>query len=209
MTSSSRWCRRPRGRPSRRRRRVFVLERVDTHERRGGQPALEDLGGAGLVRASDPADRRAGSDAGDRGVALPAGALRAVAGGADSGFSWRERACLSDEAMSCARLALGNAARALYLASPEGAEVRAEVDAFVAAALGAGGGRFAGRAVATAPGASRDPPRRGRGGAGRGGDVGGWSSSRRAASAGRSSASSRSRRSATGAGRERSRSTCR
>jgi DNA polymerase-3 subunit delta' len=36
---------------------------------------------------------------------------------------------------ACARLALGNAARARLLASPEGAQLRAEVDAFAAAAL--------------------------------------------------------------------------
>jgi DNA polymerase-3 subunit delta' len=38
-------------------------------------------------------------------------------------------------AEACARLALGNAARARLLASPEGAELRSEVDAFAAAAL--------------------------------------------------------------------------
>ena len=41
----------------------------------------------------------------------------------------------AERARACARLALGNAARARYLASPEGEEVRAEVEAFVAAAL--------------------------------------------------------------------------
>ena len=38
-------------------------------------------------------------------------------------------------AATCARLALGNASRARYLASAEGQEVRAEVDAFVASIL--------------------------------------------------------------------------
>jgi DNA polymerase III subunit delta' len=45
-----------------------------------------------------------------------------------------------ERARACARLALGNASRARYLASPEGEEVRAEVEAFVAAALGGDGG---------------------------------------------------------------------
>jgi DNA polymerase III subunit delta' len=44
-----------------------------------------------------------------------------------------------ERARACARLALGNASRARYLASPEGQEVRGEVEAFVAAALAGGG----------------------------------------------------------------------
>jgi hypothetical protein len=43
-------------------------------------------------------------------------------------------------ARACGRLALGNAARARFLASDEGDELRAEVEAFVAAAGGGGGG---------------------------------------------------------------------
>ena len=43
-----------------------------------------------------------------------------------------------ERARACARLALGNAARARYLASPEGEEVRGEVESFVAAALAGG-----------------------------------------------------------------------
>jgi hypothetical protein len=46
-------------------------------------------------------------------------------------------------AEACARLALGNADRARFLASPAGAELRADVEAIVAGAL-AGGGRDAG-----------------------------------------------------------------
>jgi DNA polymerase III subunit delta' len=45
----------------------------------------------------------------------------------------------AERARACARLALGNATRARYLASPEGEEVRGEVEAFVAAALAGGG----------------------------------------------------------------------
>jgi DNA polymerase III subunit delta' len=48
----------------------------------------------------------------------------------------------SDRAGACARLALGNAARARYLASPDGEELRAEVEHVVASAL-AGDGRGA------------------------------------------------------------------
>ena len=44
----------------------------------------------------------------------------------------------ASRARACARLALGNADRATYLASPEGEAVRAEVEAFVASALGGG-----------------------------------------------------------------------
>jgi DNA polymerase III subunit delta' len=44
-----------------------------------------------------------------------------------------------ERAEACARLALGNAARARYLASAEGEELRAEVERFVAAALSGGG----------------------------------------------------------------------
>ena len=43
-----------------------------------------------------------------------------------------------DRARACGRLALGNAARARFLASQEGDELRAEVEAFVAAAIEAG-----------------------------------------------------------------------
>ena len=43
-----------------------------------------------------------------------------------------------ERARACARLALGNASRARYLASPEGEEVRGEVESFVAAALAGG-----------------------------------------------------------------------
>jgi DNA polymerase III subunit delta' len=45
----------------------------------------------------------------------------------------------AERAQACARLALGNAARARYLASAEGEELRAEVERFVAAALSADG----------------------------------------------------------------------
>ena len=47
----------------------------------------------------------------------------------------------AERAAACARLALGNAARARYLAGPEGEELRAEVETMVEAALrGDGGG---------------------------------------------------------------------
>jgi DNA polymerase-3 subunit delta' len=46
----------------------------------------------------------------------------------------------AERARACARLALGNAARARYLASAEGDELRAEVERFVASALAGGDG---------------------------------------------------------------------
>jgi DNA polymerase-3 subunit delta' len=45
-----------------------------------------------------------------------------------------------ERAAACARLALGNAARARYLASEEGAALLADVDRIVSAALGGGAG---------------------------------------------------------------------
>jgi len=41
----------------------------------------------------------------------------------------------ADQALACGRLALGNAERARYLASEEGGELRSEVESFIAAAL--------------------------------------------------------------------------
>ena len=41
----------------------------------------------------------------------------------------------ADQALACGRLALGNAERARYLASEEGSELRSEVESFIAAAL--------------------------------------------------------------------------
>ena len=186
-------------------RRVFVLERVDTMNDEVANRLLKTLEEPAsfvhLILMTDALGRVLETVVSRcqlvRFEPLPAERIAA---------SLEARGRAFREALSCARLALGNAARALYLASPEGAEVRAEVDAFVAAAL-------ARDSAAASPG---DPcwsepscaaPRRRRS----------WprwlrhdsSSSRRAASAGRSSATSRSRRSATGAGRGRSRSTCR
>jgi DNA polymerase-3 subunit delta' len=46
----------------------------------------------------------------------------------------------AERARACARLALGNAARASYLASPAGEELRADVEHVVAAALAGNGG---------------------------------------------------------------------
>src|SRR4030095_4851068 len=72
-------------------RRVFVLERVEvmndggatrvrrTHGR-GAERASKAAGGAGSLRASDPADRGARPRARDRALALPARPLRSAAG---------------------------------------------------------------------------------------------------------------------------------
>ncbi len=104
-------------------------------ERRGRQPAAEDARGAGRVRPPDPADRRARTGARDGRLALPARALRPAAGRERSRRRWSARACRPSARAACARLALGNADRARYLASPEGEALRADVEAFVAAAL--------------------------------------------------------------------------
>src|SRR3954465_4789589 len=53
----------------------------------------------------------------------------------------------AEVAGACARLALGNAARARLLASPDGASLRAEVEAFTAAGLAGGPGGARGRAA--------------------------------------------------------------
>jgi DNA polymerase-3 subunit delta' len=118
-------------------RRVFVLERVDTMNDEVANRLLKTLEEPApfvhLVLLTDALGRVLETVVSRcqpvRFDPLPAARVAAALEGAG---------VPADQAMSCARLALGNAARALYLASTEGAEVRAEVDAFVAAALGDG-----------------------------------------------------------------------
>ncbi len=115
-------------------RRVFVLERVDTMNDEVANRLLKTLEEPAsfvhLILMTDSLGRVLETVVSRcqlvRFEPLPAERIAASLEGAG---------VPSDEALSCARLALGNAARALYLASPEGAEVRAEVDAFVGAAL--------------------------------------------------------------------------
>jgi DNA polymerase-3 subunit delta' len=116
-------------------RRVFVLERVDTMNDEVANRLLKTLEEPApfvhLVLLTDALGRVIETVVSRcqlvRFDPLPVARVAAALEGAG---------VPADQAMSCARLALGNAARALYLASPEGAEVRAEVDAFVGAALG-------------------------------------------------------------------------
>ena len=85
----------------------------------------------------------------------------------------------AETALACAGLSLGNATRARYLASEEGAELRAEVDRFVAAALGE---ETVLEPWRPAPGAGRARPRRGGAGVQPASASSAWSSSRRAVS---------------------------
>ena len=66
-------------------RRVFVLERVDTMNDEVANRLLKTLEEPAPFVHLDPADGRPGPRDRDRGVALPAGALRAAAGRADRG----------------------------------------------------------------------------------------------------------------------------
>ena len=119
-------------------RRVFVLERVDTMNDEVANRLLKTLEEPAsfvhLILLTDAIGRVLDTVVSRcqavRFEPLPAARIAA---------SLEAAGAPAEQALSCARLALGNAARALYLASPEGVEVRAEVDAFVAAALGDGG----------------------------------------------------------------------
>ena len=157
-------------------------------ERPGGQPDAQDAGGAGAVRAPDPAHRRARPGAAHRGVALPARALRPAARGADRGAA-AGRGRGAERARGAARgWRWATATRARLLASEEGEALLADVD------------HDAGRAPW--PAAGHDPwtgllerARRARQGGGRAvwppRARRGWRASPRAATAPRSSASSR------------------
>ena len=118
------------------RRRVFVLERVDTMNDEVANRLLKTLEEPASLRAPDPDDGPAGAGARDGHLALPAGALRAAAGGDDRCRSWRPRACPRSRRRRARRLSLGNAARARYLASPEGEQLRSDVEALRARGLG-------------------------------------------------------------------------
>ena len=176
-------------------RRVFVLERVDTMNDEVANRLLKTLEEPAhfvhLILLTDALGRVLETVVSRcqpvRFEPLPAARIAAAleADGIDAAV-----------AGACARLALGNAARARLLASPEGAELRAEVDAFAAAALDGSPARPGGR-CSTAPSAAAPRPRR----RSRPPRSSGSSSSPRGASAARSSASSRRRRSATAAAR--------
>jgi DNA polymerase III subunit delta' len=116
------------------RRRVFVLERVDTMNDEVANRLLKTLEEPAafvhLILLTDALGRVLETVVSRcqpvRFEPLPAGRIAATleASGIDP-----------ERARACAGLALGNAARARLLASAEGEELRAEVDAFTAAAL--------------------------------------------------------------------------
>src|SRR5688500_4945135 len=116
------------------RRRVFVLERVDTMNDEVANRLLKTLEEPAhfvhLILMTDALGRVLDTVVSRcqlvRFDPLPAARIAAVLEG--EGVD-------PQVAGACARLALGNAARARLLASPEGAELRAEVDAFAGAAL--------------------------------------------------------------------------
>jgi DNA polymerase III subunit delta' len=120
------------------RRRVFVLERVDTMNDEVANRLLKTLEEPAhyvhLILMTDQLGRVLETVISRcqlvRFEPLPAATIAAqlVAEGVPT-----------ERSEACARLALGNAARARYLASPEGAELRAEVEALVAASLSASG----------------------------------------------------------------------
>jgi DNA polymerase III subunit delta' len=116
-------------------RRVFVLERVDTMNDEVANRLLKTLEEPAsfvhLILLTDAVGRVIETVVSRcqavRFEPLPSGRIASLL--AESGVP-------EERARACARLALGNASRARYLASPEGEELRAEADAFVAAALG-------------------------------------------------------------------------
>ena len=119
------------------RRRVFVLERVDTMNDEVANRLLKTLEEPAsfvhLILMTDALGRVLETVVSRcqlvRFEPLPAATIAAqlVAEGVPA-----------ERAEACARLALGNAARARYLASDEGDALRAEVDALVASALSGG-----------------------------------------------------------------------
>jgi DNA polymerase-3 subunit delta' len=120
------------------RRRVFVLERVDTMNDEVANRLLKTLEEPAayvhLILMTDALGRVLETVISRcqlvRFEPLPAATIAShlVADGVPA-----------ERAEACARLALGNAARASYLASEEGDELRAEVEQLVAAALAGGG----------------------------------------------------------------------
>jgi DNA polymerase III subunit delta' len=120
------------------RRRVFVLERVDTMNDEVANRLLKTLEEPApfvhLILLTDALGRVLDTVVSRcqlvRFDPLPAERVAALL---------EEEGIESSRAIACARLALGNASRARYLAGPEGAELRGEVEAMVEAALAGDG----------------------------------------------------------------------
>ena len=119
-------------------RRVFVLERVDTMNDEVANRLLKTLeeppAFVHLILLTDALGRVIETVVSRcqlvRFEPLPAERIAAAL---------RAEGVPDERAEACARLALGNASRARFLASPEGEELRAEVEHFVASALHGGG----------------------------------------------------------------------
>ena len=115
-------------------RRVFVLERVDTMNDEVANRLLKTLEEPAsfvhLILLTESLGRVLETVVSRcqlvRFEPLPAARIASVL---------EEEGVAPEEAEACARLALGNAARARLLASADGAELRAEVEAFAGAAL--------------------------------------------------------------------------
>jgi DNA polymerase-3 subunit delta' len=118
-------------------RRVFVLERVDTLNDQAANRMLKTLedppGFVHLILLTDALGRVMETVVSRcqlvRFEPLPATRIAAAL---------EAEGVPAERARACARLALGNAGRARYLASPDGEELRAEVDRVVASALAGG-----------------------------------------------------------------------
>jgi DNA polymerase III subunit delta' len=119
------------------RRRVFVLERVDTMNDEVANRLLKTLeepaGFVHLILMTDALGRVLETVVSRcqlvRFEPLPAATIAA---------QLTAEGVPAERARACARLALGNASRARYLASPEGEELRSEVERLVATALAGG-----------------------------------------------------------------------
>jgi DNA polymerase III subunit delta' len=120
------------------RRRVFVLERVDTLNDQAANRMLKTLEDppafVHLILLTDALGRVMETVVSRcqlvRFEPLPAARIAAAL---------EAEGVPAERARACARLALGNAARARYLASPAGEELRGEVEHVVASALGGSG----------------------------------------------------------------------
>jgi DNA polymerase-3 subunit delta' len=120
-------------------RRVFVLERVDTLNDQAANRMLKTLeeppAFVHLILLTDAPGRVIETVVSRcqlvRFEPLPATRIAATL---------ESEGVPAERAHACARLALGNVARARYLASPAGEELRGEVDNLVASALAGGGG---------------------------------------------------------------------
>ena len=141
-------------------RRVFVLERVDTMNDEVANRLLKTLEEPAAYVHLILLTERARPRARHGRLALSARPLRPAARGADRA-ALEADGVAPERALACARLALGNGARARFLASEEGEALRAEVEAIVREALARRGRwREPWRALLDRAEAAPRPPRR-------------------------------------------------